>query len=270
MKYQKIMNLLDNTQNQPSKFRTRNCVEINDESQAAYNNNNNNNNSNNNNEINNNIKYKMSMIRTNLCDFSDAYLLFKGTISVSNIAALGAAVNNTNKEMIFESCAPFSNCITKINNTQGENAEYIDIVLPMYNLIECSDAYSNTIGSLWQYYRDEPALDDNGNITDFHTNNNNSGSFKFKQQIAEKAANRGPKNVEIIVPLKYLSDFWRTLEMPLINCEICLQQSWPRKCFIVAGTAANQRPEFKVTDAKLYVPVVTLPTQDNVNWFKKS
>ena len=94
------------------------------------------------------------MIKPNLCDYSGTYILFKGTISVPNTAAPGTAVNNTNKEVIFKKCAPFTNCTTEINNMQVENTEHIDIVMPMYNLIECSDAYSKTSASLWQYYRD--------------------------------------------------------------------------------------------------------------------
>ena len=92
--------------------------------------------------------------------------------------------------------------------------------MPMYNSIEYSDAYSNTSGSLWQYYRDEPALDNNNNIIDFSANNNNSISFNFKQQITEQIGNGSTKDVEIVVPLKYLSNFWRTLEMPSNNCKI--------------------------------------------------
>ena len=107
------------------------------------------------------------MIRSNLCDYSDAYILFKGTITVPNMAAVGATVNNTNKKVIFKNCAPFTNCITKINNTQVDDTQDIDIAMPMYNLIEYSDAYLKTSGNLWQYYRDEPALDDNRNIIDF-------------------------------------------------------------------------------------------------------
>ena len=87
----------------------------------------------------------------------------------------------------------------------------------MYNLIEYSDVCLKTSGSLWQYYRDDPALDNNNNIIDFLAINNSSISFKFKQQITRQTGNGGTKNVEIIVPLKYLSNFWRTLEMSLIN-----------------------------------------------------
>ena len=113
----------------------------------------------------------------------------------------------------------------------------------MYNLVEYSDTYSKTSGSLWQYYRDEPALDNNGNIIDFSDDNNNSASFKFKQKITGQTGNDDTKAVEIMVPLKYLSNFWRTLEMPLTNCEISLQLKWSRSCIIVAGTA-NQNSTF--------------------------
>ena len=89
------------------------------------------------------------------------------------------------------------------------------MVLPMYNLMEYCDVYLNTSGRLWQYYRAEPALDNNNNI-DCPANNNNSISFKCKQQITGQKGNSGTKNVEIMVPLKYLSNFWRTLEIPLI------------------------------------------------------
>ena len=115
----------------------------------------------------------------------------------------------------------FTSCITEINNTRLDNAEDIDTVAPMYNLIEYSDVYLKTSGSLWQYYRDEPAIKirilTNHNITDFPADNNNSNSFKFKQQITGQTGSGGIKDVEIMVPLRYLSNFWRTLEMPLSN-----------------------------------------------------
>ena len=136
MEYQKISNLLNDESNKPSKFKTRNWVEINDEARGA-------------NSHSTQIKFKTSMLRSSLCDYSDAYILVKGNITVNNTAADGAAANNTNKKVIFKNCAPFTNCISKINNTQIDNAEYIDIVMPMYNLIEYSDNYSKTSGNLW-------------------------------------------------------------------------------------------------------------------------
>ena len=114
------------------------------------------------------------MIRPSLCDYSDVCILIKGTTTVPNTTAAGAAVNNTNKKVIFKNCAPFTDCITKIYNTQVDDAQQIDVVMPMYNLIEYSDVYSKISGSLWQYYRDVPALNTNAEIIDFSTHDNNS------------------------------------------------------------------------------------------------
>ena len=147
------------------------------------------------------IRYKTSMIRPNLCDYSDVYILAKRTTSVQNKAATGT-INNTNKKLIFKSCAPFTNCITEINNTQVDDAEHIDIIMCMYNLIEYSDAHSKSSGSLWQYDRDEPALEANNNIISFPADNSNSNSSNFKQQMTRTTGNGGTKNVEITVPLK--------------------------------------------------------------------
>ena len=126
MEYQKVANLIDNTSTQPSKFRTRNWVEINDESRGAYN-------------VNSQIKFKTTMLKSSLCHYSDAYILVKGTISANSTAAAGAAVNNNDRKVIFKNCAPFTNCISEINNTQIDNGKGVDIVMPMCNLIEYSD-----------------------------------------------------------------------------------------------------------------------------------
>ena len=142
----------------------------------------------------------------------------------------------------------------------------IDVVMPMYNLIEYSDAKISR--GLWQYCRDEPALDDDSNIIDFLTDNN-SDSLKFKQKITGQTGNRGAKDVETMVLLKYLNNFWRALEMPLINCEISRQLKWSLKCIIVAGTANNQNPTFQINDSKLYVSVVTFSTQENIKPLKQ-
>ena len=137
MEYQKRVNLIDhNTLNQPSKFRTRNLIEINDESRGAYN-------------VNSQIKFKTTMLKSSLSGYSDAYILVKGTITINNTAAQGVGANNINKKVIFKNCDPFTSCISEINNTQIDNAKDIDIVMPMYNLIEHSDNYAKSTGSLW-------------------------------------------------------------------------------------------------------------------------
>ena len=114
MEYQKITNLLDNASNQPSKFRTKNWVEINDESRGGYN-------------VNSQIKFKTTMLKSSLYDYSDAYILVKGKMTVADTSAAGAAANNTNKKVIFKNCAPSTNCISEITNTQVDNAKDIDI-----------------------------------------------------------------------------------------------------------------------------------------------
>ena len=155
MEYQKIENLLNYASTKPSKFRTRNWVGIYDDIRGAY-------------SPNKQIRFKTVMLRSSLCDYSDAYILVKGNISVNNNAGAGAAANNTNKKLIFKNCAPFTNCISKINNTQIDNAEYIDIVTPMYNLIEYGDNYSKTSQSFQQYCKEIPAVNNAGNIADFN------------------------------------------------------------------------------------------------------
>ena len=256
MEYQKIANLIDNnTLNQPPKFKTRNWIEINDESRGAYN-------------VNSQIKFKTTMLKSSLCDYSDAYIVVKGTISVNNTAAQGAAVNNSNKKVTFKNCAPFTNCISEINNTQIDNAKDIDIVMPMYNLIEYSDNYAKTTGSLWQYCKDIPTRNANKDIVAFDANNT-ADSFKFKAKITGRPGNNGTKNVEIMVPLKYLSNFWRTLEMPLINCEVNLILTWSSTCILIASGVPNQNATFAITDTKLYVPVVTLSTQENTKFLQQ-
>ena len=255
MEYQKIANLIDDASNQPSKFRTRNWVEINDESRGAYN-------------VNSQIKFKTAMLKFSLCDYIDAYILVKGTISANNTAAAGAAANNINKKVIFKNCAPFTNCISAINNTQIDNAKDIDIVMPMYNLIEYSDNYAKTTGSLWQYCKDIPARNNNNEITEF-TGGNTTDSFNFKAKIIGQTDDDGTKDVEIMVPLKYLSNFWRTLEMPLINCEVSLILTWSSTCVLIATNINNQNATFAITDTKLYVPLVTLSPQENTKFLQQ-
>ena len=189
------------------------------------------------------------------------YILVKGNISVNNTAAAGAATNNAAKKVIFKNCVPFTDCISKINNTQIDDAEYIDIVMSMYNLIEYSDNYSKTSGGLWQYCKDIPAVN-NRAIGDFNVANA-TDSFNFKTKITGQTNNDGRIDVEIMVPLKYLSNFWRTLEMPLINCEVKLILTWSADCVVICTDVADQVPKFTIPETNLYDSVVTLSTQDN-------
>ena len=147
---------------------------------------------------------------------------------------------------------------TEINGTFIDEAQHINIAMPMYNLIEHRDNYSDTSRSLWQFKRDEIE----GHVDLTRDNNhipNNSSSFKYKSSFI---TNRN--GVKIAVPLKYLSNFWRSLEMPLINCKVELSLKWYERCLLTVANTAT----FKITDAKLYVPIVILSAEDNAKLSK--
>ena len=166
MKYKKIANLLDNkVSNKPCQFRTKNRVKINDDIRGAY-------------SPKKQIRFKTVMLRSSICDYSDVYILAKGNITINNNADAGAA-NNIDEKVIFKNYAPFTSCINKINNTQIDNVEYTDIVMPAYNLIRYGDNYSKTSGSLLQYCKEIPSVNSNGNIVDFN-GANATDSFNFK------------------------------------------------------------------------------------------
>ena len=170
MEYQNIINLLVNTPNQPSKFKTKTWVKIDDESPGTYN-------------KDNQIRFKTSMLRSSLCDYSDAYILAKEIIAVAITATAASAANNVNKKVIFKNSAPFTNCIRRINNKEVDNAYDIDLVMPVYNLIEYDNNYSKTSTILWQYSREEPTLANNVDITDFNKDNADTNLFKINEKI---------------------------------------------------------------------------------------
>ena len=139
------------------------------------------------------------MLKSTLCDYSDAYILVKGTINVNNTLTVNNTVTN---KVIFKNCSILKNCIREINNTKVDNAKDIDIVMPMYNLIEYGDNYAKTSGSLWQNCKDIPAVDNNNATVNF-TENNLTNSFNFKVKMTGQTGDDGTKNVEIMIPLKY-------------------------------------------------------------------
>ena len=228
------------------------------------------------------------MLRSDLCDYADAYILVNGTITVNGIVnGLENEIIRRNRKLILKNNAPFASCMTRINNELIEDADDLDIVMPMYNLLEYSKNYRKTIGSLYNYYRDE--LSDDNNPNNFlNANVVNSSSFKYKNKItgntynvAARAAGHdankiGKHDVELAIPLKYLGNFWRALNMPLISCEVSLELKWNKNCVITsleniqidAGPpAVNASPTgatLAINDCKLYVPVVTLSKDDEI------
>ena len=180
MEYQKIINLLDNISNQPSKSRTKNWVEINDDARRTYN-------------KNGQIKLKTSLLKSSVSDHSDVHIRVSGTITIDGAGAdyNSKRLNERNKGVIFKYCAPFDDCISEIKNAQIYNGKDLNVLMPMHNLTQYSDSYSKTSGTLWQYFRDDP----NDNIVA-------SDSLKFKISITGKTpASGNTKDAKIAVPL---------------------------------------------------------------------
>ena len=174
------------------------------------------------------IRIKTPMLRADLWDYSDPYVVVRETIT----AEQNANKNNDglSKPFFFKNIDPFINCISKINGVLIDNAEDLDVVVPMYNLIEYCENYSKTTRSLWNYYRDEI---DNDDIR-------NSESFKCKTSITGNTPNNNDtiKDADIVVPLKHLSNFWRSLSIPLINCKVSLMLNWSKKCVLTYSWVA--------------------------------
>ena len=242
---QKIINLLNDSSNEEPKFATKKWYVIdNQKTKGKY-------------KQDDTIKFETEFIKPSLCDNSDTFILVTGNITVN-------AANDTC--VAIKNFAPLSTCITVINNVFVDRAEHIYIALSMCHLIEYSENYSDTSGSLWQFKRDEvPA--NNADLTI-----DNSQSFKYKAALLGKTAdavnntNSSVKEAKIVVPLKYLSNFWRSLEMPLINCKVYLELNWIEDCIL---SSAGDSAKFAITDAKLHVPIVTLSTKDSVNLTKQ-
>ena len=196
-----------------------------------------------------------------------------GDIKIAGVAA--------DANVTFQNCAPFTRCITHINDEHVENAENLGIIMSMYNLIEYSNNYADSSGSLYQFKRVEQPMNDAGNPNNVALVN--SASFKYKASLFGKADDdddgndRSLKNAKIVVPLMYLSNFFRSLEMPLINWKIHLELNWNNDCVMygadtyAGGDNANDRETtFQITSTKLYVPVITLSTKGNENLIKQS
>ena len=237
METQKIVNLLNGSQNDNSKFATKKWYIIDSESNGNY-------------SQNDEIKFLTRSLESSLCDYSDAYILVTGNIPVTP--------NGAATQVVFKNCARFEKCRIEINETFVDETDFVNITMPMYNSIEYSDNYSSSSGSLWQFKRDE--IVNNADVS-----NDNPPSFKYNANLIGNTENNETKNgVKIAVPLKYLSNFWRSLEMPLINCKVELSLKWYERCLLTTATTAT----FRITDAELYVTIITLSIEDNSNLSK--
>ena len=245
METQKIVNLLNDADNESSKFVTRKWYIINDQNNGQYGKGN---------ENGSTIKFETKVIKPNLCDYVDAYILVTGNITCTG--------GDADSKVAFKNCAPFRRCVTHINDEHVETAENLDIIMPMYNLIDCSDNYADSSGSLWQFKSDEQNMTDGRNPAD----TTDPASVEDKSSLLGKLAdNRILENAKIVVPLTSLSNFFRSLEMPLINYKIYLELHWRKDCVI--STIADTKLQIRST--KLHVLIVTLSTKDNVNLAKQ-
>ena len=256
MENQKITNLLNKDDIDSKHFATKKWYIINDENNTNY-------------GVNkdtgeNNpdtIKCDTRVLKPNLCDYAEAYILVDGTVRAAN------AVNAT--RLVLKNCAPFTKCNLDINDEHVDTAENLDIVMPIYSLIEYSDNYQDSSATLYQYKRDEPPEADA--VADLTANNSDSLKYKIKllgnvTEVAGDAAGVRRLNVKVIIPLKYLSNFFRSLEMPLINCKIKLILTWKKECVLSTGA---REAVFIINDTKLYVPDVTLSKEDNKDFIEQ-
>ena len=261
MEFNKINNLLGPAHDKVPSFITKEWIEVQSQSGNTYN-------------TSKPIKFKTSMLRSDLCDYSDAYVWVTGKITVTNPNDNA----NFNKELTLKNNAPFISCISKINGELVENAEDLNIIMPMYNLLEYSKNCEKTSGSLFNYYRDQPSelvIGDGDNAINISIRNSKSFDFKTKITGSLDAGEDEKEDVTNAISLKYLGNFWRSLDIPLINCKITLILSWYKEC-VLAGRAFRGPPaaaanhinsptdaKFEITDSKLYVPVVTLSAEND-------
>ena len=252
MDNQKIINLLDKIDTDSKHFSTKRWYIINDENYTNY-------------GVNKDtgadnpetIKYDTRSLKPNLCDYAEAYILVDGTIR--------AAAADANTRLALKNRAPFTKCNLEINDEHVDTAENLDIAMPMYNLIEYSNNYEDLSATLYQYKRDKPPEDDA--IADLTADN--SSSFKYKISLLGNpvvADNIATRSVKVVVALKYLSNFFRSLEMPLINCKIKLNLTWKIECVL---STDDGNAVFIINDTKLYVPVVTLSKEDNKDFIEQ-
>ena len=240
MEYQKIINLLGNIPDQVPGFTTKKWVEVYDESGGTY-------------DVNKEIRFKTPVLRSYLCDYNNAYIIVTGKITVIN-----PNDDTYDKKLAFKNNAPFFSCILV------ENAEDLDVVMPMYDLLYYSKNYRKTTGSLRNYYRDEPnPMYNNNERNRICYSIKDSESFNYKTSIKGKLENseKELEDIKVAVPLKYLGNFWRALNIP-INCEISLDLRWSKNCVL---TSKATRDALQAEPANNYLQYLQLISQQMQN-----
>ena len=258
MESQKIINLLDHKDEDDPRFEKRKWYIVNDHNNVNYSQGD---------DVRSIVKFDTEIVKPFLCDYSGAYTLVTGNIKVQN--------GNDATRVAIKNCHPFTRASFKLNNKQVDTADNLDLTMNLYNMLEYSDNYADTTGSLYQYKRSEPR-DANGNVVSLDTT---LSSFKYQSGLVPKQltapnsenvpANTDPnfanarkiwKNIKIVVPLKYISNFFRNLELPLINTKLYMELNWTK--FSVLYNQ-DQNSMFQITKGELHIPVVTLNTENN-------
>ena len=226
MESQKIINLLDHKDEDDPRFETRKWYIVNDHNNGNYSQGD---------DVRSIVKFDTEIVRPFLYDYSDAYILVTGNIKVEN--------GNDATRVAIKNCHPFTRASFKLNNEQVDTADNLDLTMNLYNMLEYSDNYADTAGSLHQYKRPQPR-DANGNAVNLATT---LSSFKYQSGLVQKQlatpnsenvpanidsnfdnAHRIWKNIKILVPLKYISNFFRNLELPLINTKSYMELNWTK------------------------------------------
>ena len=270
MGYKKVTNLLGKTIPEVPRFTTKKWIEIFDQSNGSYN-------------SNKDIRFKTYQLRSDLCDFNDGYIVVTGQITATNH---GNDNNLYNRKVALKNSAPFLNCILKINGNLIEDAQDLNVVTPMYNLLYYSKNFRKTAGSFWNYYPEMPNsgyVGDNARTRIFYPIKD-SGSFNYKTKLVGNLPDGNNEaeleDIKIVVPLKNLSNFMFNLDILLINAEIELILKWSQNCVlketarerkdrvadpsaldVVKAVNTSSDLKFNITDCKLHVPVVTLQAE---------
>ena len=228
MEFQKIVNFFDTSSDNKDlpRFATKKWIDVYDQSEKNYN-------------RYKEIRIKTSMLRSDLCDFSDAYIVVKGTITVTERDNAKKKTKKKTEKVSFKNNASFINCISKINGIKIDNAEDLDVVM---HLLEYNKNYKKATGSLWNYYRDQPSDPLFSNSESFKYETSITGNYyNIDEKITNYDGNEvdNPKyganevdETDVAIPLKHLSNFWRSLNIPLINCAVELILIWSKNCVL--------------------------------------
>ena len=259
---QKIINLLDQKDEDDPRFETRKRYIVNDHNNGKYGQGD---------DVESSVKFNTEIVKPFLCDYSDAYILVTGHIKVQ--------ARNGDTRVAIKNCHPFTRAFFRLNDEQVDTADNLELTMNLYNILEYSDNYTDTTAALYQYKRPEPSRNNDGDLVDLFAVT--SSSFKYQSGLVQKQlttddfeseqigpnidpnfdrAHRIWKNIKIVVPLEYINNFFRNLEFSLINTKIYMKLNWPKYSVLCNQ---DKKSIFQITKGELHISVVTLNTENN-------